>query len=84
MAAAGTGWAERAARLLGAAAAAREATGALLPPVEQPDHDATVQAARVALGEAAFATAWAAGQALTLDEAVAEALAEDEANPPPD
>ena len=32
-------------------------------------------AARAALGEAAFAAAWAAGRALTLDEAVAEALA---------
>ena len=33
-----------------------------------------VQAARAALGEAAFAAAWAAGAALSLDEAVAEAL----------
>ncbi len=30
--------------------------------------------ARAALGEDAFAAAWAAGQALTLDEAIAEAL----------
>jgi non-specific serine/threonine protein kinase len=38
------------------------------------EHDLAV--ARAALGQAAFAAAWAAGEALTLEEAVAEALAE--------
>jgi hypothetical protein len=33
---------------------------------------------RAALGEAAFAAAWAAGQALTLEEAVAEALTDED------
>ena len=35
-----------------------------------------VAAARAALGEEAFAAAWAAGRALTIEQAVAEALAE--------
>jgi hypothetical protein len=39
-----------------------------------------VPVARVALDEAAFAAAWAVGQVLTLEGAVAEALAD----PPPD
>jgi predicted ATPase/class 3 adenylate cyclase len=67
----------RAARLLGAATALRQAIGAPLPPVDRPDCEATAQAARAALGEAAFAAAWAAGEALTPEEAVAEALADD-------
>jgi hypothetical protein len=33
-----------------------------------------VAAVRASLGEAAFAAAWAAGQAMTLDEAIAAAL----------
>ncbi|MBO0828157.1 MAG: hypothetical protein J2P24_10295, partial [Streptosporangiales bacterium] len=40
-----------AARLLGVAAELRAATGARRPPVEQPDHDATVAACRRALGD---------------------------------
>ena len=36
-------------------------------------------AARAALGEAAFAAAWAAGRALTLEQAVAEALGDADA-----
>jgi tetratricopeptide (TPR) repeat protein len=38
---------------------------------------AALDRACAALGEAAFAAAWAAGEALTLEEAVAEALAEE-------
>ena len=72
--AAGTGQPERAARLLGAAEALREAIGAPLPPVDRPDHDDDDSATRAALGEAAFAAAWAAGRALTVEQAVAEAL----------
>jgi DNA-binding NarL/FixJ family response regulator len=73
----GAAGARRATRLLGAAAAARQRIGAPLPPVDRPGHEATMQAARAALGERAFAAAWAMGQALGLEEAVAEALAED-------
>jgi non-specific serine/threonine protein kinase len=79
--AAGTGQgaagARRAARLLGAAAALRQTSGAPLPPVDRPSHEAALQAARAALGVRAFAAAWASGQALSLEEAVAEALADD-------
>jgi non-specific serine/threonine protein kinase len=63
----------RAARLYGAAEAAREAIGA-----PEPRHHALSEQAiariRYGLGEVAFATEWAAGRALRLAEAVAEAL----------
>jgi predicted ATPase/DNA-binding CsgD family transcriptional regulator len=76
--AAGSDQPARAVRLLGAAAGLREAIGAPLPPVERPSHEATTAAARDALGAAAFAATFAAGQALTPTRAVAEAL-DDEA-----
>jgi hypothetical protein len=41
-------------------------------------HDRVLAACRAALGDAAFGAAWAAGQALTLEQAVAEALGEGE------
>lgn len=52
-----------AARLLGAAAFLREATGRRLPPAERDGVDATTSAARGALGEPGFAAAEAAGRA---------------------
>jgi tetratricopeptide (TPR) repeat protein len=79
--AAGSGRPDGAARWLGAAEALRTAIGAPLPPVSRPDHAATVAAARPALGEAAFAAAWADGQTVTLEEVIAEALAGEEAAP---
>jgi predicted ATPase/class 3 adenylate cyclase len=66
---------ERAAQLLGAAAALREALGVPVPRSEREDHDHAVAATRTALGETAFAAAWAAGRALPVEEAVNEALA---------
>ncbi|HEX9440857.1 MAG TPA: hypothetical protein VF909_14320, partial [Roseiflexaceae bacterium] len=72
--AAGQGQPDRAARLLGAAEALRKAIGAPLPPVERPDYERTVAAARAQLDAATFATAWAEGQALTLEQVIAEAL----------
>jgi hypothetical protein len=63
----------RAARLWGAAAARRGALGTPLPPVEHAHYERTVAAARTALGEGAFAAAWAAGQTLPLEQAIAEA-----------
>jgi predicted ATPase/DNA-binding CsgD family transcriptional regulator len=69
---------ERAARLLAAARAARERTGARLLPQEQDGHDRTLATARAALGEQAFAAAWAEGQARPPDPAVEYALAADE------
>jgi non-specific serine/threonine protein kinase len=64
---------ERAARLLGAAARLREAIGAAVHPVDRADHDRAVQAAQSALGPAAYAAAWAGGQALSVDAVVDEA-----------
>jgi predicted ATPase/class 3 adenylate cyclase/Tfp pilus assembly protein PilF len=66
----------RTARLLGAAAAVRETLGAPQPPDERADIEQAVAAARAALGEDAWAAAYAAGQALTLEEAIAEELEE--------
>jgi predicted ATPase/class 3 adenylate cyclase len=67
----------RAARLAGAAARLCEADG--VPPrrVQEAGIDARLAASRHAIGEEAFAAAWAEGRALTRDEAVAEALAEE-------
>jgi tetratricopeptide (TPR) repeat protein len=69
------GRSERAARLLGAAAAARERIGMRRSmAVSTTDDIEAVAAARAALGEEAWAAAFAAGQALSLEEAIAEAL----------
>jgi hypothetical protein len=73
---------ERAVRLLGAAEALRRVIAMPLPPVERPGHAATVMALRAALGEPTFAVAWEAGQAMTLEEVVAEALALDDSPAP--
>jgi predicted ATPase/DNA-binding SARP family transcriptional activator len=64
----------RAAQLFGSAMALREAIHSLLLPVKRDDHECHVAAARAALGEEAFAAAWAAGQAMSLEDAVAFAL----------
>jgi predicted ATPase len=72
LAAAGRG--EQAARLLGAAEALLETLGFPLSDFDRADIEATVPPARVALGEGAWAAAFAAGQALTLEEAINEAL----------
>jgi len=60
-----------AARLLAASDAGRQSLGYPRAPVAQPDHAATVAALRAALGDQAFDAAWAAGTALSLDDAVA-------------
>src|SRR5207249_753697 len=73
------GQAERAARLAGAAEGLREAMGAPLPPADRAEHERSVGAARTALGEAAFASAWAEGRTLSLEAAVAFALVEGDA-----
>lgn len=65
---------ERAARLLGTSAAQREEMGTPLTPIARTDHDHAVNAARTALGEDAFAAAWAEGHAMPLEEAIAEAV----------
>jgi predicted ATPase/DNA-binding CsgD family transcriptional regulator len=60
---------ESAARLLGVAAALREMIGAVLALPERATYERATTMARAALEEDAFAAAWAAGQALSLEEA---------------
>ncbi|MEV8419698.1 BTAD domain-containing putative transcriptional regulator [Streptomyces niveus] len=62
---------ESAALLLGAATAARERTGAPLPPAESADVERVTRAARTALGTGAFEEAFARGATLSPDEALA-------------
>jgi DNA-binding CsgD family transcriptional regulator len=72
------GWGDgtSAATILAAEEALRERFGILLPPaVHRGWLERDVAAIRQALGDAAFAAVWEAGRALSLDEAVAAALA---------
>jgi tetratricopeptide (TPR) repeat protein len=66
--------AERATRLLGAAEAFCETLGARPPVASVEEYERIVSEGRAALGEAAFDAAWAEGRAMTLEQAVAEAL----------
>jgi predicted ATPase/class 3 adenylate cyclase len=66
--------AEWAARLFGSAEALQEVFHFILAPADRADHDRDVATARAALGEAAFAAAWAAGRAMTMEQAIDEAL----------
>jgi predicted ATPase len=66
---------QQAALLLGASATLRQAMQAPLRPTERATHDHTVAAARHALSVEAFELAWMEGAALSLDEAIAAALA---------
>ena len=62
-------------RLFGAAATVRDSIGHPPYPDEQHEYDRLLTAAREQLGDDAFVAAWAAGRALTLEQAIAEALA---------
>jgi predicted ATPase/DNA-binding SARP family transcriptional activator len=66
--------AERAIRLLGAVEAFCETIGAQAPVADRTDYERTEAAGRAALGEPAFAAAWAEGRALSLDRAIEYAL----------
>jgi non-specific serine/threonine protein kinase len=68
---------ERAIRLLGAGEAFCETLGARPPVAIDVEYERTVAEGRAALGEAAFAAAWAEGRAMSLDEAVEYALGEE-------
>jgi non-specific serine/threonine protein kinase len=72
------GRAARAARLFGAVEH-RPWSGPrrILSPEQRDIYDRGVATARAALGEAAFAAAWAAGGAMAPEDAVAYALADD-------
>jgi predicted ATPase/class 3 adenylate cyclase len=63
----------QAAWLCSAAATLRDSIGAA-PPANRTDYDRIVAAARAQLDEAIFAAAWAEGQAMTLEQAIAYAL----------
>ena len=69
----------RSARLSGAAEALREVIGSELEIMERFNYDRIVPTVRTQLGENAFAAAWAAGRALSLEQAIAEALGDDDA-----
>jgi tetratricopeptide (TPR) repeat protein len=65
---------ERAARLWGAAERLRQAIGCRPPPAARATYERAMAVARAQLGEDAFAAAWKAGAALTLEQAIAEAM----------
>jgi hypothetical protein len=71
------GQSERAARLLGAAEPIRDEIRVDMTPWEREEYEREVAALRESLPPASFVAAWAAGRALTLDEAVDFAVAED-------
>jgi tetratricopeptide (TPR) repeat protein len=72
--AAARGLAERALRLGGAAESLRAALNTPLSANERIDIEHSVAALRAQLDQATFAAAWAAGRAMTLEQAIAEAL----------
>lgn len=69
---------ERAARLCGAAAALRDAVATTVTPQQQSEYNRFLAELRQTLGEDAFASAWARGQAMPLEEAIAHALRDTE------
>ncbi|WP_433555882.1 BTAD domain-containing putative transcriptional regulator [Pseudonocardia xinjiangensis] len=72
----------RAARLLGAAAAAREAVGAPLPEAERGDVNRITATARGQLGDEAFTTEFERGAAAQPDDLVQDATAHPRESPP--
>jgi tetratricopeptide (TPR) repeat protein len=75
------GQGERAVRLYAAAAALHGAGGGAPMPDRLAARDRDIGVLRDALGEEAFAAAWAAGQALPPGQAIAEALQTEDASP---
>ena len=73
---------ERAARLWAAAEALRQSIGAREAPASRATRERLIAQAREQLGEAAFAAAWAEGQKMTMEEAIAEALGGEAAREP--
>ncbi len=61
----------QATQVLGAAQGLREEIGVHRPPVFHTPYDRTVAAARSKLGEQVFATVWAQGRVMTVEQAVA-------------
>jgi non-specific serine/threonine protein kinase len=67
---------QRAARLWGAVEARREITGKRAAPTARAIYERAMAVARAQLDEDAFAAAWAAGRAMSLEQAIAYALEE--------
>jgi predicted ATPase len=65
---------ERAARLWGAAERLQQSIGCRPAPAARTTYERALAVARGQLGEDAFAAAWAEGRAMTLEQAVTEAL----------
>ena len=63
-----------AAQFYGTAVALRDSIRMPLPSAEQAQYERNVATARQALGGSAWTAAWAAGRALTMEEAIAAAL----------
>ena len=63
-------------RLFGAAEDLQKLIHFTISPRERTEHDQAVATARAALGEEAFAAAWAEGKAMTLEQAITYALEE--------
>jgi predicted ATPase len=70
------GQAKWAARLFGAVEHLREVSGTPIALIDRAGYEHLVDATRVQLDEATFAAAWAEGRAMSLDQAIAEALGE--------
>jgi len=77
------GDAPRAARLLGAAEALREAIGTVIAPCERLQHNQTTKAVRTALGDEAFDAALRQGQLASMDELTADLPSADPPGPSP-
>lgn len=71
-----TGHPERAARLFGAADALVGATRSIMDPVDRVDYDRNVAIVRTQLDEGRFASAWAEGRAMALEQTIEYALEE--------
>jgi hypothetical protein len=69
-----TGQGGRAARLLGAAEALREASRSDMTPLERVEYDQALAQLRAQIDQAALRTAWAEGQQMDLEQAVGHAL----------
>jgi len=80
--AAESGRAARAATLLGCAEHVRGQSAVTLMDLYRPQHDRSVTAIVQAIGEKAFAAAFAQGRAMTIDEGVAFAVADEQAPKP--
>jgi predicted ATPase/DNA-binding XRE family transcriptional regulator len=68
------GQTRRGAVLGGAAARLRQQIGSSIPPAVRPRVERVVRLARDSLGDEGFTEAWAEGEAMTLDQAIAYAL----------